>query len=250
MKVKVGTCGFQKSRKKHYTELDVVEVQQTFYDPRDTETFKRWRKEAPEHFEFTVKVWMLVTHGYNKMLWRRLKKEVPGDKEKYKPFELNREVLQAMEATLEAAKVLEAKLLVFQTPASFRATEENAYKIIKFFHELGLNEYVVVWEPRGDWWDNKDLMAKVAESAEIYIDGDVLRGRLPPEEQKIIYTRLHGLGGKGEVNYKYKYTYNDLNKLKHIILNLRADTTYVLFNNVYAFEDAVAFKRIVEEVIS
>jgi len=247
LKVKVGTCGFQKSRKRHYAELDVVEVQQTFYDPRDIGAFRRWRSEAPQHFEFTVKVWMLVTHGYNKMLWRRLKKEVPGDKERYKPFELNREVFQAMEATLEAAKILGARLLVFQIPASFKATEKNAEKIIRFIRELALDEYIIVWEPRGDWWDNKYLMAKVAELAGLYIDGDVLRGRLPPREQDVIYTRLHGLGGRGEVNYKYKYTNNDLNNLKSIILNIKASIVYVLFNNVYAFEDAVAFKRIVEE---
>jgi uncharacterized protein YecE (DUF72 family) len=245
--IKVGTCGFQKARRKHYSELDVVEVQQTFYDPRDTRTFERWRREAPEHFEFTVKVWMLVTHGYNKMLWRRLKGEVPGEKENYKPFELNKEVLQAMDATLEAAKVLKARILVFQTPTSFKATEENAGKIIKFIREIGLNEYIIVWEPRGDWWDNKDLIARVAESAGLYIDGDVLRGRIPPREQDMIYTRLHGLGGKGEVNYKYKYTIEDLKKLKSIISNTKASTVYVLFNNVYAFEDAVEFKNIIKE---
>lgn len=246
--IKIGTCGFQKSRKRHYSELDVVEVQQTFYDPRDLQVFRRWRSEAPEDFEFTVKVWMLVTHGYNKRLWRRLKHDVPGDKDKYRPFEINKEVLNAMDATLEAAKALKARILVFQTPASFKATEENAGKIVRFFKEVDLGGYVIVWEPRGDWWERRDLMKGVADEAGIYIDGDVLRGRIPPREQDLIYIRLHGLGGEGEVNYRYKYTERDLAKLRDIVVNSGAARAYVLFNNVYAFEDAVAFKAMVKSL--
>ncbi|GAB6147852.1 DUF72 domain-containing protein [Stetteria hydrogenophila] len=247
MEVKVGTCGFQKSRKKHYSELDVVEVQQTFYDPRGVDAFKRWRSEAPDSFEFTVKVWMLVTHGYNKKLWRRLKWGVPGDVNRYKPFELNREVIQAMEATLEAAKALNARILVFQTPASFKPSRDNAAKIVRFMRELGLSGYTLVWEPRGEWWSRGELLVEVAREAGLVICGDVLRGRIPPVVEDLLYTRLHGLGGRGEVNYKYKYTRNDLERLRGILHELRPSRAYVLFNNVYAFEDAVAFKSMIRQ---
>ena len=46
----VGTCGFPKARARCYAELDVVEVQQTFYEPPRVETLQKWRAEAPVWF--------------------------------------------------------------------------------------------------------------------------------------------------------------------------------------------------------
>lgn len=241
-RILVGTCGFQKARRRHYSSLDAVEVQQTFYDPRPGERFAAWRSEAPEGFEFTVKVWMLVTHGYNRMLWRRLKSPVPFDASEFQPFGVNRATLWALEETLKAAEALKARILVFQTPASFRATEENAARIAAFSKEAGLEGYTLVWEPRGDWWERRDFLAETARRAGFLVDGDALRGRLPPEGQDFLYTRLHGLGGR-EVNYRYKYTDEDLDRLLGIVAGYRV--AYVMFNNVYAFEDAVRFKRLV-----
>jgi hypothetical protein len=48
LRVLVGTCGFQRARGMHYSNLDVLEVQQTFYDPRDLSLFSKWRSEAPQ----------------------------------------------------------------------------------------------------------------------------------------------------------------------------------------------------------
>lgn len=242
--IKVGTCGFTRARSRHYKELDAAEVQQTFYDPRSPGLFERWRSEAPDWFEFTVKVWMLVTHGYSARLWRRLRSPVPWDKGRFKPFSLDKAVLWALEETLKAARVLGASLLVFQTPPSFRATEENSRTVVEFFRNAGLEEYRLVWEPRGSWWERPDLLRTTASRAGLLVGGDVLRGRIPPEGQGLLYTRLHGLGGRGEVNYRYKYKPEDLERLKGIVEGYGAGESYVMFNNIHSFEDAVIFKRI------
>jgi uncharacterized protein YecE (DUF72 family) len=238
----VGTCGFQKARRRHYSELDAVEVQQTFYDPPSPDTLKKWRSEAPPSFEFTVKAWMLVTHEYNKRLWARMKRKIDADPSKFGGFKLTREVLWAWEVTLEAAKALSARIIVVQTPPSFSATSENAERVVRFFREAPREGFIVAWEPRGDWWESPKLLAEVAEKAELVIAGDVLRGRTPPAGQEMLYARLHGLGGR-EVNYKYKYTEDDLRRLAETVKGWRK--SYVMFNNVYAFDDAVRFKRIV-----
>ncbi len=248
MKVKVGTCGFQKSRRLHFSNLDVVEVQQTFYDPPSQETLARWKGDAPPDFEFTVKAWMLITHRYNRMLWRKLRRQIPGDPEDYGNFKLNRKTLWALEETLKSAKALDAKILVFQTPQSFKPTEENLSNVINFLKETSLNNYKIVWEPRGEWWNKQDLLKKVHDNVNIYIAGDVLRGRIPRFEQELLYTRLHGLGGKGEVNYKYKYSNEDLKKLKDIVYGYQSKASYVMFNNVYAYDDATRFRRIVTKL--
>ncbi len=243
-RVFVGTCGFSRSRRLIYRDLDVVEVQQTFYDPRPPESFEKYRREAPPGFEFTVKAWMLITHTYNPRLWRRLKSSVPGDKTRYGAFQDTQEVWWAWEQTRRAAQALEARIIVFQTPASFRYTRENLERVRNFFSKV-MGEYTIAWEPRGDWWTTGlEELAKLASEG-IVIVGDYLRGRLPPAPVEPAYTRLHGLGG-GEVNYKYKYTDEDLAKLKSIVEELDSDTVYVLFNNVYSYDDAVRFKKLLQ----
>ncbi|MET1127893.1 MAG: DUF72 domain-containing protein, partial [Thermoproteota archaeon] len=57
-----GCCGFPLSRKRYFERFNVVEVQQTFYDPPSADTLRRWREEAPKGFVFTVKAWQAVTH--------------------------------------------------------------------------------------------------------------------------------------------------------------------------------------------
>ena len=242
VRVLVGTCGFQKARSRHYRELDVVEVQQTFYDPPSPDTLRSWRREAPSGFVFTVKAWMLVTHEYNKRLWSRLRREVPGSPENYGLLRLNREVLWAWEVTLEAARALEARVVLLQTPPSFGPTEENVARVKRFLKEVDWGGFALAWEPRGDWWLKPGLLSEIAESTGVIIAGDVLRGRRPPASQRVLYARLHGLGGR-EVNYRYKYTDEDLERLAAEVKSLGKEENYVLFNNVYAFDDAVRFKR-------
>ncbi|MEM0340414.1 MAG: DUF72 domain-containing protein [Acidilobaceae archaeon] len=242
MKVKIGTCGFQKSRKAHYSNLDVLEVQQTFYDPR-TESYSKWRKEASSTFEFTIKAWMLITHEYNKNLWSKLKEEIPGRLENYGSLKLTEEVLWAWEKTLEVADALSSKIIVVQTPPSFSFNEVNKVRALEFFKNVPRRGKIIVWEPRGDWWNKPDELVNVATHAEVVIGGDALRGRVLKEQREIAYFRLHGLGGQ-EVNYRYKYTDEDLLQLKKILEELNPEVAYVLFNNVYSFEDALRFKKL------
>jgi len=242
-RVLVGTCGFSASRRKIYQDLDVVELQFTFYDPRDEKLLDRLASEKPEDFEFTVKAWMLVTHKYNKKLWRRLKAPVPGDPEKYGFFQETEEVEWAWKETLRAAEKVGARIVVLQTPASFGPTEENRERLEGFLRRHREDVEVLAWEPRGEWWERREILAEISDKYDLVIAGDFLRGRTPPSCRRIAYARLHGLGGK-EVNYKYKYTPDDLERLAEIVRELCSPTVYVLFNNVYSYTDAVEFKKL------
>ena len=245
MELVVGTCGFQKARSKHYSHLDGVEVQQTFYDPPEPETLSRWRSEAPSSFVFTVKAWMLVTHEYNAKLWRRIRRKIEVSPERIGRFRLTREVLWAWEVTLEAARALRAEAIIVQTPASFGPGEESVRAVKKFFSEAPRDGFQVYWEPRGAWWTEPGLLARVAEESGLMIAGDPLRGRLPPEGQPALYARLHGIGG-GEVNYRYRYSDEDLARLRGIVEGRNWAKAYIMFNNVHAFEDAVRFKSLIQ----
>lgn len=59
---RIGWCGFPVAQKRYYGALPCVEVQQTFYQPPQSSTLRRWRNEAPEGFLFTVKAWQFITH--------------------------------------------------------------------------------------------------------------------------------------------------------------------------------------------
>ena len=246
MRVLVGTCGFQRARGMHYSNLDVLEVQQTFYDPRDLSLFSKWRSEAPQSFIFTVKAWMLVSHEPGR-LWSRLKGPVPGDRGGYGGLRLTKENLWAWEETLKAVEILGAPIIVVQTPPSFGYSEANLDTVIKFFASIERRGRLIVWEPRGSWWDNARALEFVAREAGVLVGGDLLRGRLPPGGQDVVYARLHGLGGD-EVNYRYKYTDEDLRRLVDVLENLKPREAYILFNNVYSYDDAIRFKTMIKGV--
>lgn len=56
MKIFVGCCGFPVNKKEYFKNFEVVEIQQTFYQPPEKiETIKKWREEAPSNFEYTLK---------------------------------------------------------------------------------------------------------------------------------------------------------------------------------------------------
>jgi len=241
--VKVGTCGFNRSRKLIFSELDVVELQQTFYDPPPTE---KLAAEAPQGFEFTVKAWMLVTHKYTKTLWRRIKRRLPGRRENYGFFQPTEEVEWAWSETVRAARAVGARIIVLQSPASFRPSDQNISNVESFFKRHVNEGFLLAWEPRGEWWEHPHILVRLSSTYGVVIVGDYLRGRVPEYfPEGVGYTRLHGLGG-GEVNYRYKYTDEDLLKLKNIIFKINNNIQYVLFNNVYSYADAVRFKNLLQ----
>ena len=115
---------------KHYfSRFKLVEVQQTFYQLPRMETTVKWRQAAPDDFEFTIKAWQLITHPpssptYGKVAWR-----IPKGKERdYGYFKPSDEVMEAWHKTKEIAQAVNAKIIVFQCPASFVASTENIDK--------------------------------------------------------------------------------------------------------------------------
>ena len=63
----------------------------------------------------------------------------------------------------------------------------------------------------------------------------------PTCQSDIAYFRLHGLAKQ-----LYKYTLQDLEKLKQILHNVEADSVYVMFNNVHMKDDALTFAKMVQ----
>ncbi|BFH73187.1 DUF72 domain-containing protein [Sulfurisphaera javensis] len=235
--IKIGTCGFTY---KHFNYFDVVEVQQTFYDVVSEETLNKWRKQG-KNIEFTIKALQVITHEYNRTTYKKMKSDF-GNKENFGFFKPTKEVFEAYEVTLKEAKILNAKVIIFQTPSSFLPTEENVKNLKNFFSSTDPS-FIYGWEPRGEEWYKGDLLSKIFSELNIIHVVDPFR-HISLTKKK--YYRLHGIG-KGEVNYSYKYTDEDLKKLAEIVMQEKEDV-YVLFNNIYSFDDALRFKKLIKDL--
>ena len=244
MEIVIGTCGFsgRGGRQNYFRTFKAVELQDTFYRVILDETLTRWRSEAPEEFEYTVKAFQGITHPHNSPTWRRAKGFKPTAAHGF--FQPTQEVLASWEYTRKAASILQSKFIVFQTPPSFEPTGENISNMEQFFTRIERNNLTLGWEPRGRWYENQELLAGILARHNLVHVVDPFR-RLPLSKEKVMYFRLHGIG-RGEVNYSYKYTDEDLRRLFQLIETLTASKVYVFFNNVHMFEDALRFKELIE----
>ncbi len=232
----VGCCGFPVARGRYYRHLDAVEVQKTFYDLPRKETLVRWKDEAPPGFVFTVKAFQVLTHPWKSPTYRRMKRNPAtfGDPEKFGFFRPTREVRRAWEMFHEiVVRTLNPAFVVFQTPASFSESEEHVLAAVNFFKDL-LDNYdlrtAIGWEPRGRW--RRETLRRIfTETGVVHVVDPFRGGALT---SGIHYFRLHGIGG-----YRYRYTGEDLRRLREI-----TGEGYVMFNNVYMWENALEFRSL------
>ncbi|MEO6334639.1 MAG: DUF72 domain-containing protein [Pyrinomonadaceae bacterium] len=234
--VQIGTCGFRMNKHEYTDVLKCVEVQHTFYQPPQIKTLEKWRAEMPEHFEFTLKAWQLITHESTSPTYKRLKKKLTEKEEEesgfFKPTEI---VAEALETTLACAMALKARTVLFQCPAKFRQTKENISNLRKFFKKIKRGDLNFAWEPRGPWDDA--VIRKICNDLDLrHVVDPFVRPTTTPEK---CYFRLHGIGG-----WRYRYEDGELDELVSLLPD--EDLSYVFFNNNVMMEDAIRFRRIID----
>ncbi len=248
MTVKVGCCGFavRGGMKAYFQEFNLIELQSTFYKLPRMETARRWRSEAPDSFEFTLKAFQVVTHPSSSPTWRKAGLKVPPDTaSRYGLLRPTDENLRAWDETAAIAEALRAPLVVVQCPPSFTYCARTREDMTEFFTQVTRCGFKVAWEPRNPSWtpervraacDRLDLVHVVDPLREIAASGGPVR-----------YYRLHGLG---ERLYSYRYSDADLRRLyDEVIKPLKtlpdgSREIYLLWNNIAMAEDASRFKRL------
>lgn len=232
--IKVGCCGFCMAQQDYFQRYHLIEIQQTFYQPPQLKTAEKWRASAPKHFEFTLKAWQLITHEPASPTYRRLKKTIePAHYGRYGSFRTTEEVLEAWHLTALFACVLEAKIVVFQCPASFHATEKNICTMRDFFSRIDRQGLQLAWEPRGAWPDA--VVHGLCKELNLIHCVDPFKNATRFGD--IQYFRLHGING-----YSYRYSDADLQTLKD---RAAEKSTYVLFNNKWMTEDSLRFMKLI-----
>lgn len=234
MELRIGCSGFPVARARYWQKLSVVEVQQTFYQPPRLETARRWRQEAPANFEFTVKAWQLITHEASSPTYRRLRQGLSlAERQAAGSFKPTGLIQTAWEQTRAIARELQATVVLFQTPASFRPTEENRQHLHRFFETLARDNLRLVWEARGTWdWE---------EVRQLCQELDLIPGLDPfktaPFPGPWAYFRLHGVTG-----YRYRFTEPDLEALASWLYG--RERVYCFFNNQSMWDDARRFQTL------
>lgn len=235
-RVKVGCCGFSHGMKDYFRQFKLVEVQPTFYKMPKLVTARKWRGEAPADFEFTLKAWQLITHLPASPTYRKADiKIAPGAEEHYGFFRPTDEVYEAWEENRNFAQALEAKVIVFQCPPSFRETPENIENMRRFFKSVKEAGFLFAWEPRGGW-SEPIIKALCLELGLIHCVDPLERESLYGKPQ---YFRLHG-----GPRYQHRYSGEELENLKNKVLGKES---YVLFNNLNMYHDALVFDCLMRE---
>ncbi len=233
--MKVGCCGlsffpakkiigdyWKKEFKNHVqcyaSKFDVLEINKTFYSLPKKSTTERWFNDAlevNERFEFTLKAPREITHK----------------------LKFGRGSLDCFSRFINIVYALHSKIILFQTPKSFKFNNENKRNMSLFFsklrEEFDLKDIFLVWEPRGETLKNP-LLLDFLRANKLNECVDPLRNK--KSYGNITYFRLHGFGKK--MMYNYKFSDEELKK----VLESVNDKAYVMFNNFYKCEDAIRFR--------
>jgi len=189
---------------KHYlANFDTVELNAPFYKwPKDA-TVKGWRRNAPPHFRYSVKVNSLITHEKRLVRTRRLVREF-----------------------CKIDNLLGDKLgcFLFQFPPSYKYTPSRLRSIVT---QLDPRLRCAVEFRHKSWW-RKSVYRALEKRGLIFCS--ISAPRLPDELIKtsdVIYIRLHGRSRW----YRHDYTDEELAAWADKIDNSRAREAWIYFDN-------------------
>lgn len=224
-------------RLKDYAErFPAIELQSTFYRLPRASTVERWRKVAPG-LTFTLKAFQGITHPVDSPTWRRSKKELEGvDPAEVGFLTVSEFTKRVWEETERVAQILGAKVIVIQLPPRYDYSGKNVSRLRGFLSVVS-TELIPAVEFRHATWFERLQEARAAIAP---WDGVVVTDPLKvnPPEQPFQYHRMHG--NDGLVNYKHRYTDEELERLER---SVRGKQAYVFFNNLAMKEDAENFIR-------
>jgi len=238
--VLVGCCGLAGMRLEDYAlRFQAIELQSTFYRLPRLSTAERWREVAP-NLLFTLKAFQGITHPADSPTWRRWRKELEGiDSTEVGYLRISKFTRGAWEKTEQLADLLDARVIVIQLPPKYDYSTKNLSRLGEFLSAVSTDR-IPAFEFRHTSWFGRlqEARAVVAPWNGIVVTDPL---KMNPPDQPLQYHRMHG--SDGLVNYRHKYTGEELERVRRSIGRSKA---YVFFNNLAMKEDADSFLRMVE----
>jgi len=190
-----------------------VEIQETHHALPGMGTIRRWRREAPDGFVFSM------------LAPREIGQE---------GFREGKVVETALKTLLEVGKELESKIAVFSSPPELVSNRANKAAVKDFLTGVRKKFDRVIWEAPLTW--DADDAASIAADAKVIAARDPLLHGLTAAP--VAYYRLAGPAG-----HKSRYEDPAIEKLAQLAKDAKhKDATYV-FTNVDMFADAKRFKK-------
>jgi uncharacterized protein YecE (DUF72 family) len=230
-----GCCGFTMAQSLYFQKFSAVEIDSSFYNLPKPETAARWRNAAPSGFQFAMKAWQVITHDASSPTYKRTRLD-PRDRPHCGGFGFNPTIRWAWDETFRIAKTLDAFLVLFQCPPSFRPTKDNIKNLRAFFERAKRGKLSMGWEPRGNW--ENGLVASLCDELDLVHVVDPFKN-LPLHRSRIRYFRLHGISGTS-----HRFTNAELQQLRQTCDASRTPV-YCFFNNIAMSDDATRFQRLI-----
>lgn len=233
-----GCCGFGYNIGAYLKRLSTVEYQQTFFNPPKAAALRRLRDRSPAGFNYVIRAWQLITHEPTSPGYKRLQQPL-DDPTQYGHLQQSPGVAAAMEQTLAAAELLDAAVILYETPASFTPTAANRRALSCFFEQVP-RQRRHVWDPRGIW-DSADVLS-ICQDLDLTPCCDPFANVLVNEapatipEGELAYVKLRGLGGSRHYSEsQYLWLAEALEGFSR---------AYCIFNTVNMFKDATRFEGV------
>lgn len=237
-----GCCGFGYNIGAYLKRLSTVEYQQSFFNPPKAAALKRLRERSPANFSYVIRAWQLITHEATSPGYKRLPKAL-DEPAQYGHLQESPGVAAAMEQTLTAAELLDAPVILYETPASFTPTAANRQALSRFFEQAPRHRRHV-WDPQGIW-DAADVLS-VCQDLDLTPCCDpfanVLVNEVPASipEGELAYVKLRGLGGSRHYSEtQYLWLADALDGFSR---------AYCMFNTVNMFKDAMRFEGVLRSI--
>ncbi len=211
-------------------QMDHAELGQDIIDLPDPKAIKSSAGDRT----LTLIGWHVLTHRRSDPRYKKMKSP-PPEHAAVGHFERSRWTDEAWEQLDALARAVEAQAIVFQTPASFKASAEHATRLENFVAHASRPGLALAWEwAKGSWPDRKALELCERIGAVAVVDPSTTN-TIPDGE--FVYLRFRG-GASGRAQIKD-------DDLKKAALAARDRIGWVIFTNNTAVRDAGRFAEMV-----
>lgn len=211
--ITVGCAGFAVPATRYFKEYEFVEVQETHRAVPGPGTVRRWRREAPDGFEFAL-------IGPREI-----------GQENFKP---GKAIDASMAMLDDVAEQLSAKLAVFVAGSEFAQSRGNK-SALKAFLQLAKSHFSTVVFDAGSQWDPDDADSLAEETGTIATRDPLLQGL---SSRSVAYYRLPGPAG-----HKSRYEDPAIERLAELAQSATHERAHYVFTNVDMFADGKRFKK-------